>query len=89
MWFTQPCVIIIGQLGEGTGKGSAASPVPVLIDGELLPTRGRTVVRWIYPLAANPPDVGAPRPKEDAPAPAPSPQPDPPSQDPLQDLGGK
>lgn len=88
MWFTQPCVIIIGQLGEGTGKGSAASPVPVLIDGEPLATRGRTVVRWVYPLASNPPQVGPPRPKEDVPAPAPDPQPVPPSEDPLKDLGG-
>ena len=77
-WFTQPCVIIIGQLGEGTGKNGAASPVPITIDGQTLSTRGRTVVRWIYPLAESPPEVRPPRTREDAPATVPVTQPDPP-----------
>ncbi|MBX3351610.1 MAG: hypothetical protein KF684_01640 [Phycisphaeraceae bacterium] len=54
-WLTQPCVIIVGQLRD------APSPVPVLIDDEPVPSRGRTVVRWIYPLPSEPPTIdGAP-----------------------------
>jgi len=48
-WFTQPCVIIVGQLAD------APAPTPITVDGESPPSRGRTVVRWIYPLPADPP----------------------------------
>lgn len=48
-WMTQPCLIITGHL-EG-----APSPVPIEIDGDTPPTTGTTVVRWVYPLPANPP----------------------------------
>jgi hypothetical protein len=47
-WFTQPCVIVLGEL-----KG--ASPTPLFVDGEPLKSEGSTWVRWIYPLPANPP----------------------------------
>ncbi len=53
MWFTQPCVIIVGQLG--TDKAPSPSPIPMRIDGEPVTPVGRTVVRWIYPLPENPP----------------------------------
>ncbi len=56
-WFTQPCLIVIGQLVD------TECPVPVYVDGQPVPSReGRTVVRWIYPLGDNPPSVspGAP-----------------------------
>ncbi|CAG0948464.1 hypothetical protein PHYC_00030 [Phycisphaerales bacterium] len=52
-WFTQPCVIIIGQV-HGREPG-VESPVPLLLDGERIPTQGRTVVRWVYPLPTLPP----------------------------------
>ncbi|MBL8746381.1 MAG: hypothetical protein JNK58_08510 [Phycisphaerae bacterium] len=56
-WVTQPCVIVIGTVvGE-------ANPVPMSVDGVPLdgrsrPSSGRTVVRWVYPLAASPLVVG-------------------------------
>lgn len=53
LWFTQPSIIIIGQIaGENSN-----SPVPISVDGRNVPTTGRTVVRWVYPLADNPPEV--------------------------------
>lgn len=53
-WLTQPCVIVIGHL-----RGSA-SPIPMQVNGSPLASRGRTVVRWIYPLAPEPPAWGEP-----------------------------
>ncbi|MEZ6319118.1 MAG: hypothetical protein R3B49_10260 [Phycisphaerales bacterium] len=60
-WFTQPCVIVVGQMV--TDEASVeASPVPLTVDGRAVPMSGRTVVSWIYPLPENPPtwDVMAP-----------------------------
>jgi hypothetical protein len=56
-WITQPCLIVLGSV-EGV-----ASPVPMYIDGlaldgKQLPSSGRTVVRWIYPLEPRPAPVG-------------------------------
>lgn len=48
-WFTQPVFIIVGELED------EPSPVPLRIDGEEVPVRGRTLVRWMYPLPASPP----------------------------------
>lgn len=58
-WFTQPCIIIIGHLG-GQGHQGVDSPIPLFASkpGETpkrVPTKGRTVVRWVYPLPDNPP----------------------------------
>lgn len=52
-WLTQPCVIIIGFLGDENGEGP--SPVPLTVDGKEIKTLGHTLVRWVYPLPANPP----------------------------------
>lgn len=52
-WVTQPCVIVIGHLANPT---ASPSPVPITVDGEVIPTSGRTVVRWIYPLDSSPPE---------------------------------
>lgn len=49
-WLTQPCVIIIGRVDD------APTPVPVLVDGERPRSTGRTIVRWMCPLDARPPD---------------------------------
>ncbi len=53
-WFTQPCVIVIGNLGP-----DEPSPVPLYVDVgggyRAAPTGGRTVVRWVYPLPGSPP----------------------------------
>ncbi len=48
-WLTQPCLIVMGSLEGG------ASPVPLLVDGKPASSVGTTYVRWIYPLADNPP----------------------------------
>ncbi len=58
-WFTQPCLIIIGAVDE------TPNPVPMFIDGQALdgrdkPSRGRTVLRWVYPLQPSPHIVGGP-----------------------------
>lgn len=47
-WFTQPCLIIVGQIADGP------SPTPIFVDGRAAASSGRTVVRWIYPLPAAP-----------------------------------
>lgn len=57
-WFTQPCVIIVGQLGAG--KVPAECPTPLYIDGTAIKAMGRTVVRWVYPLPASPPRFTVP-----------------------------
>lgn len=59
-WFTQPGVIIIGHVGErDDGPGT---PVPLYV-GAGGPDRpaasaGRTLVRWWYPMPADPPRMG-------------------------------
>lgn len=49
VWFTQPCVIVVGRLDE------APLPIPLLVDGKRAPSTGRVIVRWVYPLAPAPP----------------------------------
>lgn len=51
-WFTQPVFMIVGELEDGP------SPVPLRIDGEQVPVKGRTLVRWVYPLTPSPPGYG-------------------------------
>lgn len=46
-WFTQPCVIVLGEL-------AGPSPVPMTLDGRPVASDGRTIVRWVYPLADAP-----------------------------------
>lgn len=61
-WFTQPCIIITGELDMTASPGSLAGstlPVPLTIDGVKAldfgsRLRGRTFVRWIYPLQGVP-----------------------------------
>ncbi|MBS0191349.1 MAG: hypothetical protein U0573_09805 [Phycisphaerales bacterium] len=61
-WFTQPCVMIIGFVGNGSapaakGQPGAGSepPVSVSIGGRAVPGSGMTMVRWVYPLGPMPP----------------------------------
>ena len=54
-WFTQPCVIIVGHLTGDGPSADAPSPVPLSLDGEAIVTKGRTIVRWVYPLPTAPP----------------------------------
>ncbi len=57
LWFTQPCVIVLGQMGASTKD--APTPVPLSVDGRAIEPRGRTVVRWVYPLPDRPPTYRA------------------------------
>ncbi len=67
-WLSQPCVIVIGQIGAGADD--APSPVPLYAgngaSARPLSTSGRTLVRWIYPLGSRPP--GYPKPGDTSPA---------------------
>jgi hypothetical protein len=63
-WLTQPCVIVMGTLGSDDQVG-APCPVPIAVDDadpeRLAPRlRGRTIVRWIYPLPDAPPAIPTP-----------------------------
>jgi hypothetical protein len=72
-WFTQPCIIIVGYLGDPTKPFE--SPVPITLDGEAVPTSGFTQVRWVYPLPDNPPPMQPDSRRDPGDAPAPTPQP--------------
>ncbi|MEM1185424.1 MAG: hypothetical protein AAGI53_10550 [Planctomycetota bacterium] len=52
-WFTQPCLIVVGHLIQQ--QDEAGPPVPITVDGRVPLASGRTVVRWIYPMPADPP----------------------------------
>lgn len=54
-WTTQPCVIVTGFLGESSG--SSPCPVPIRVNDDKIEPKGRTFVRWVFPLATNPPNV--------------------------------
>jgi hypothetical protein len=56
-WLTQPCVIVIGHLVQ---EDAGACPVPLTVDGTEIGSRGRTVVRWVYPLPPAPPRFAEP-----------------------------
>lgn len=58
LWFTQPCVIVVGQLGAGEALQPSPIPVSVNTDGQWreIHTEGRTVVRWVYPMGERPPE---------------------------------
>jgi hypothetical protein len=53
-WFTQPCVIVTGWLDD------VPSPVNMAVDGGEVSSNGRVFVRWVYPLADNPPGIARP-----------------------------
>ncbi|TVQ63534.1 MAG: hypothetical protein EA379_03885 [Phycisphaerales bacterium] len=52
-WFTQPCLIIVAQMTD------VPTPVPLYVDGAPMPSTGRVVLRWVYPL--DPAPATAPR----------------------------
>ncbi len=51
VWFTQPCLIIVGRLDD------VPLPIPLRVDGREPPSEGRVLVRWVYPLSPSPPDI--------------------------------
>ena len=58
-WFTQPCVIVMGVVGDERIGDAAPCPTPIRVNGRPLESRGLTIVRWIYPLPENPPTIGS------------------------------
>lgn len=59
-WFTQPCVMIVGEMNE------APTPVPLSVDSETSDdlrkrVKGKTLVRWVYPLTPRPLNAEASR----------------------------
>ncbi len=54
-WFTQPCLIV-------TGRFASEVPAPLLVDGSVPPSEGVTLLRWVYPLPASPPEPVEDRP---------------------------
>ena len=58
VWMTQPCIMVLGHLGVGGDGEGAPSPTPMTIDGRDPNLRGRTFVRWVYPLESSPPRIG-------------------------------
>ena len=61
-WATRHCEVVIGLL-HTPGEDSLAAPVWVKTNGtrRKVQASGTTVVRWIYPLAPNPPMVRLPK----------------------------
>jgi hypothetical protein len=69
VWFTQPSLIIIGHVGDSAQGAPTPTPIYVSMLGGLgggtpaaiagnyreVPSAGRTVVRWVYPLGERPP----------------------------------
>ncbi len=53
LWFTQPSVMVIGQVR--LAGDDARSPIPVALDGRVVRAEGTTLVMWVYPLDAKPP----------------------------------
>ncbi|MCA9279750.1 MAG: hypothetical protein H6815_09205 [Phycisphaeraceae bacterium] len=56
-WLMQPCVIILGEITDYGSAKQIGSPVPIILDGRPVRSRGSTVIRWIYPLPTNPPEI--------------------------------
>ncbi len=60
VWMTRPCIIVLGHMGVGGGSsGGAPCPTPMTIDGRDPNLRGRTFVRWVYPLDPASPAISA------------------------------
>ncbi len=57
VWMTRPCIIVLGHMGVGDTDRGAPCPTPMTIDGRDPNLRGRTFVRWVYPLDAKPPAI--------------------------------
>jgi hypothetical protein len=55
LWFTQPSVMVIGQVRLSGPE--ARGPIPLELDGRIVRADGTTLVMWVYPLDAQPPSV--------------------------------
>jgi hypothetical protein len=65
MWFTRPCLIVIGTLKDDSEE-TMDPPFPIEIDGDTPKSEGRTIVRVVFPLpdvpGTIPPPLTAPTP---------------------------
>lgn len=59
LWFTRPCLIVIGTVRDRTLDGISA-PFPIEIAGDAPQAEGDTIVRVVFPLP-DPPALIAPR----------------------------
>lgn len=50
-WLTQPSLVVIGRVRD------ARAPFPVEVDGREIDASGMTVVRWVYPLQPQTPEI--------------------------------
>ncbi|UYV11348.1 MAG: hypothetical protein NCW75_08530 [Phycisphaera sp.] len=57
VWMTRPCIIVLGHMGVGNAERGAPCPTPITIEGRDPNLRGRTFVRWVYPLDGQPPEI--------------------------------
>lgn len=57
VWMTRPCIIVLGHMGVGNADRGAPCPTPMTIEGRDPNLRGRTFVRWVYPLDGAPPEI--------------------------------
>ncbi|WP_420587951.1 DUF4350 domain-containing protein [Marivita sp.] len=56
-WLTTPCVIVVGFVEiEPADASPAGSPFPFFVNNRPAPASGLTMVTWIYPLPAAPPN---------------------------------
>lgn len=66
-WFTQPTMIITGVLEVDQDDASEdGMPTPVWVNGRRVPSSGTTIVTWIYPFDAAPPEYPDSRGESDA-----------------------
>jgi hypothetical protein len=61
-WFTQPTLIVTGILEVDSDDANPdGMPTPIWINDRKVPTSGKTLISWIYPFDANPPEfIGRP-----------------------------
>jgi hypothetical protein len=57
VWMTRPCIIVMGHMGVGDTDRGEPCPTPMTIEGRDPNLRGRTFVRWVYPLDGAPPAI--------------------------------
>ncbi|MBL4698410.1 MAG: hypothetical protein JKX70_06215 [Phycisphaerales bacterium] len=56
-WFTEPTLIIMGVVDIDKDEANAdGMPTPIWVNGKKVPASGKTIVTWIYPFDADPPE---------------------------------
>ncbi len=56
-WFTQPTLIVMGVIDiDVDDANDNGMPTPMWIQGKKVPASGKTIVTWVYPFEAAPPE---------------------------------